>query len=124
MPVIFVPLFGRFKELSNSLGSWIRERRKRRPSDGESYSNLPSPDNNTPPQIPELPSSNNLSGMRTFVRNIYRSGAQTSRREEASLPVLDELTTADISYHRELKSMQPSESDKSRSPTNSYPKNR
>ncbi|TVY78302.1 hypothetical protein LSUE1_G004229 [Lachnellula suecica] len=117
MPVIFVPLYGRFKQLGNSLSSWVRERRKRRPSSAESYSNLASPDNNTPPQIPDIPSRNDLSGIRTFIRNVYRSEGQTSRREEATLPTVNELTTADISYHNELKSMLPSQSEKSRPTT-------
>ncbi|CAG8959239.1 hypothetical protein HYFRA_00012597 [Hymenoscyphus fraxineus] len=110
MPVVFVPLFSRFKEMGNSLSSWIREIRKRRPSSAESYSNLASPENHTPPLIPEIPSNNNLSGIRTFVRNIYRSGVQTSTREEATLSTFNELTRADISYHTELKAMQPSQS--------------
>lgn len=113
MPIVLVPFVGHLAHLGNSLGSWVRERRERRHGSDESYSNLTAPDDSTTPQLPEVPSRANLTGMRTFVRNLYRSGAQTSRREETTLPTFNELTSADLSYHIQLKSLQPNQNEDS-----------
>ncbi|KUJ19298.1 uncharacterized protein LY89DRAFT_780274 [Mollisia scopiformis] len=123
MPIVLFQFVTRLSHIGTSLSSWIRERRERRRSPAESSSNLAASadEDNPPPQLPEVPSgNNNLTGIRTFVQNIYRSGAQTSKREETVLPTFkEELTSVDPSYHHGLKSIRPTHIEDSRQTNNS-----
>ncbi|KAI5864686.1 hypothetical protein GGS23DRAFT_561405 [Durotheca rogersii] len=115
LPVVFVLFIGRFTDLGNSVSSWIREWRSPRQSMGESSSNLSPGDGATPPpQLAPVPSDAGLSGMRKFIRDIYRSRAQPSARGEATLTTFDDLTSADLSYHLQLKAMKSEQIEKSR----------
>ncbi|RYP18843.1 hypothetical protein DL765_003723 [Monosporascus sp. GIB2] len=114
LPVVFVLFVGRFTSLSKSVSSWIKERRSPRQNAGESSSNLSPGDSATPPQLSSIPSDTSFSGMRKFIRNIYRSRAQPSAREEATLTTFDDLTSADLSYHLQLKTIQSKQTEKSR----------
>ncbi|KAI1376583.1 hypothetical protein F4677DRAFT_418981 [Hypoxylon crocopeplum] len=113
MPVIFVLFVGRFTNLSNTLSSWVGERRARRHGSGESSAHL-TPDHSVSPQLPSVLSPTpTLTGMRKFIRNLYRSGAQSSGHD-TTLPTFDDLTTADFSYHAQLKTIRSSHTERSR----------
>lgn len=105
MPVISVLFVGRLINLSKSLGSWVRERRVRRHILGDSSSDLVS-DETVKLRLPSVPSAT-LTGVHKLVRNLYRSRAQLSGREDSTLPTFNDLTSADFSYHAQLKAMQP-----------------
>lgn len=113
LPVVFILFVGRLTNFSESVGSWIRERRSPRPSANESTSNLAQDDIVTPqlPSVPNNPTS--LSGMRKFVRNIYHSKAQNSARGETTFTAFDDLVSADVNYHLQLKTLQSKRDEKS-----------
>lgn len=108
LPVVFVLFVGRFTSLSESVSSWIRERRSPRQSTGEgdSSANLSPGGSATPPQLSPVPSGTRFSGMRKFIRDIYHSRTGPSARGGATLTTFDDLTSADLSYHLQLKTMQ------------------
>lgn len=102
---MFILFVGRLTNFSESVGSWIRERRSPRASASGSTSNLAQDDIVTPhPPVPNNPTS--LSGMRKFVRNIYHSKAQNSARGETTFTAFDDLVSADVNYHLQLKTLQ------------------
>ncbi|KAI0852723.1 hypothetical protein F5Y00DRAFT_257982 [Daldinia vernicosa] len=110
LPVIFVLFVGRFTNLSKSVRSWIRERRSPHQSSNESSSNL-TPNETVAPQIPSVPSDTSFSGMRKFIHNIYRSGARSSARGETTVSTFDDLTSVDLNYHLQLKTMKSKETE-------------
>ncbi|KAK8081309.1 cfem domain-containing protein [Apiospora saccharicola] len=134
MPIILAQLVGHLADIGRSLSSWIRSRRTPPNSgvDSESVSDLaPTGDHAQrsqgqgngqqlpPPQIPDA----TLSGMRKFIRNLQRSrvtssvppgplsGHETIDRDASNyLRTFDDLTSADFSYHIQLKALRASES--------------
>ncbi|CAJ2511163.1 Uu.00g067880.m01.CDS01 [Anthostomella pinea] len=118
MPVVSILFVGRFTNFSKSVSSWVRERRSPRHSPrhsaGESSPNLAPEDGDVTPQISPIMNDANLSGMRKFIRNLYRSGARSSARGDTTLGTFDDLTSADLSYHLQLKTMQSKRTEESR----------
>lgn len=128
MPVVLAQFVGRLTDLGKSLSSWIHNLRTPPQSDvggNESYSNLAeeaaeSQPRQLPPKIPNA----TLPGMRKFIRNLQRSCGTASSAPRGSvsardavfddtsnyLRTFDDLTSADFSYHIQLKAMRASES--------------
>ncbi|XXG95640.1 hypothetical protein Hte_001908 [Hypoxylon texense] len=121
MPVVFILFVGRFSNLSKSVGSWVRERRSPRQtphqSAGESSTNLAA-DGGAPRHISPIPSDPSFSGMRKFIRNMYRSKAQSSAHGDTTFATFEDLTSADLSYHVQLKAVQSKQTGKSREAIN------
>ncbi|KAK8139431.1 hypothetical protein PG984_002811 [Apiospora sp. TS-2023a] len=135
MPIILAQFVGHLADIGRSLSSWIRSRRTPPHSgvDSESVSDLAPTGNYAPrsqgggrQQLPpqQIPNAT-MSGMRKFIRNLQRSRAAASsatNRGSTSahdavcddnsnyLRTFDDLTSADFSYHIQLKEMRASES--------------
>ncbi|KAK7952791.1 uncharacterized protein PG986_008519 [Apiospora aurea] len=137
MPVVLAQFVGRLTDIGKSLRSWIRSRRTPPHSavdDSESSSDLApeamaraaadqSQIRSPGPQLSwQIPNAT-MSGMRKFIRNLQRSRAAASA-PRASLSghdvlsdnnshyvrTFDDLTSADFSYHVQLKAMRDSQS--------------
>ncbi|KAK8041719.1 hypothetical protein PG993_006242 [Apiospora rasikravindrae] len=129
MPVVLAQFVGRLTDLGKSLSSWIRNRRTP-PHSGvdsdESYSNLApaaeadqSQGRPGQQQLPQKIPNATLSGMRKFIRNIQRSSAPRgslsshdalNQNNSNYVRTFDDLTSADFSYHVQLKVMHASQS--------------
>ncbi|KAH8161443.1 hypothetical protein CIB48_g6802 [Xylaria polymorpha] len=119
LPVVFILFVGRFTQLSRSVGSWIRERRSPRQSPhqsggGGSSEHIAAPDDSTP-QLPPVSDNTSFSGMRKFIRNVYRSQLQSSRGD-TTFDTFDDQSPEEYNYHAHLKPPKPkdvAESDNS-----------
>ncbi|KAK8105297.1 Extracellular membrane protein- CFEM domain protein [Apiospora kogelbergensis] len=123
MPVVLALFVGRITAFGQSLGSWVNVRKAVRHGAGGSASSLsPSDGNESAPESekPELPMGRKedpkLVGMRKFIRNIYRSRAASNSSENhnatattAVMSTFNDLTSADLSYHAQLKSLHPTQ---------------
>ncbi|KAK8090431.1 hypothetical protein PG997_005392 [Apiospora hydei] len=126
LPVVLAQFVGRLTDLGKSLSSWVRNRRTPPHSgvdDDESYSNLaPEEADQSQQQLPQKIPNATLSGMRKFIRNLQRSHAASAPRASLSghdvlsdnnshyVRTFDDLTSADFSYHVQLKAMRDSQS--------------
>ncbi|KAK7958042.1 hypothetical protein PG996_010517 [Apiospora saccharicola] len=111
MPVVLALFVGRITAFGQSLGSWVNLRKAQRHGAGDSASNLsPSDGNESAPEAPELPSKRipdpKLGGMRKFIRNLNRSRVDNST---TVMSTFNDLTSADFSYHHQLKTLSPSQ---------------
>ncbi|KAK6853608.1 hypothetical protein PG995_010420 [Apiospora arundinis] len=104
LPVVLALFVSRITDLGRTLSSWVRRSREHLAS-GESTSSL-SPDGSRHAEAPQLPQhrgpSSGLPGMRKFIRNLNRSRAQKTEPGTV-LSTFNDLTTADLSYHAQLK---------------------
>ncbi|KAK7926868.1 CFEM domain-containing protein [Apiospora marii] len=116
MPVVLALFVGRLTAFGQSLGSWVNLRKAQRHGAGDSASNLSPSDGNesAPESAPELPEGRNLDprlgGMRKFIRNLNRSRVDNNTTVASTF---NDLTSADLSYHVQLKNLHPSHSVKS-----------
>lgn len=113
MPVVLALFVGRLTAFGQSLGSWVNLRKAQRHGAGDSASYLTPSDGNE--SAPELPEERNLDprlgGMRKFIRNLNRSRVDNNPTTVAS--TFNDLISADLSYHVQLKNLHPSHSNKS-----------
>ncbi|KAK8048181.1 hypothetical protein PG994_009911, partial [Apiospora phragmitis] len=130
MPVILAQFVGRLTGMGKSLSSWIRNRRTPPHSivGDASDSDLTTAGADQSPRTPhrqlphhQIPDAT-LSGMRKFIRNLQGSRAASASRGSFSghdgvnhnyshnMGTFDDLTSADFSYHVQLKAMRASES--------------
>ncbi|KAK7955974.1 uncharacterized protein PG986_005196 [Apiospora aurea] len=116
LPVVLALFVSRVTDLSRTLSSWVRRSREHLAS-GESTSSL-YPEGSraaaaTAPELPQHATSPGLPGMRKFIRNFNRSRAQGSE-PGVVLSTFNDLTTADFSYHAQLKkTLKPSQAVRS-----------
>ncbi|KAK8042898.1 hypothetical protein PG994_013381 [Apiospora phragmitis] len=125
MPVLLALFVGRITAFGQSLGSWVNLRKAQRHGAGDSASNLSPSDGNesSPESAPEIISKQisdpKLGGMRKFICNLHRSRAQNSeldiRNNTTVMSTFNDLTSADLSYHVQLKALHPTQSANSRS---------
>ncbi|KAK8052207.1 hypothetical protein PG993_003592 [Apiospora rasikravindrae] len=105
LPVVLALFVSRITDLGRTLSSWVRRSREHLGS-GESASSLTPDDSRAAPAAaPELPQhvpGSRLPGLRKFIRNSNRSRAQESEPGTV-LSTFNDLTTADFSYHAQLK---------------------
>ncbi|KAK8080834.1 NAD(P)-binding protein [Apiospora hydei] len=119
MPVVLALFVGRISALGQSLGSWVNIRRAQRHGAGDSASNLsPSDGNDSGPDLPKqhMPDPK-MGGMRKYIRNLNHSRADNTT---TVMTTFNDLTSADLSYHHQLKALHPSQTASSRS--NKYEK--
>ncbi|KAK8042858.1 hypothetical protein PG994_013341 [Apiospora phragmitis] len=122
LPVVIAIFVSRLTDLGRTLSSWVRRSREHLGS-GESTSSL-TPDGSraTAGSAPELPQhlpGSGLPGLRKFIRNLNRPRAQKSEPGTV-MSTFNDLTTADISYHAQLKkTLKPSQTVRS---SNKYEK--
>ncbi|KAK6827593.1 hypothetical protein PG987_010934 [Apiospora arundinis] len=122
MPVILALFVGRLTAFGQSLGSWVNIRKAQKHGAGDSASDLAASDGNeSAPETgkPELPMGKKedpkLGGMRKFIRNIHRSRASNSEIHNTTvMSTFNDLTSADLSYHAQLKSLHPTQTASSR----------
>ncbi|KAI0376488.1 hypothetical protein F5Y04DRAFT_266381 [Hypomontagnella monticulosa] len=100
MPVVFVLFVGRLTHLSNSFSSWIDARLPHHGSGGsEGYSDLVAEGIVKPKKI--------LTGMRDLASSVRRSVVRGTEHRENNSATLDEgLTSAEYSYHHQLRDIQ------------------
>lgn len=110
MPVVFSLLIGRIADWGQSLRSWVKERRARRYGSDESpSSDSLAPDctaTHTPPRLSESTPTSALTGIRRFIKNIYRSEAGNSVNDGTHVTSYNDLASRDLSYHDQLRKIQ------------------
>ncbi|KAI2615507.1 hypothetical protein GGR54DRAFT_292718 [Hypoxylon sp. NC1633] len=111
LPVVFVLFIGRFSSLGKSVSSWIRERRSPPQSVGDSSPNS-APYDRVAPHFPDTQSDAGFSRIRKFIRDVYSSRIQSSARGETGFTAYEDLTSVDLSYHVQLKALQPKQDGK------------
>ncbi|KAK8128690.1 hypothetical protein PG984_009798 [Apiospora sp. TS-2023a] len=113
MPVVLALFVGRMTAFGQSLGSWVNLRKAQRHGAGDSASNLSPSDGNesAPDAAPEIPTKRTpnprISGMRKFIRNLNSSQVDPNNTTVTS--TFNDLTSADFSYHHQLKTLHPSQ---------------
>lgn len=120
LPVVLALFVSRLTDLGRTLSSWVRRSRENLLSGGSGSSSSLSPEGSrvvdeNAPQLPrdQQPPGAALPGLRKFIRNLNRSRAQKSEPGTV-LSTFNDLTTADFSYHAQLKkTLQPIQTTRS-----------
>ncbi|KAK8867729.1 integral membrane protein [Apiospora arundinis] len=120
LPVVLALFVSRLTDLGRTLSSWVRRSRENLLSGGSGSSSSLSPEGSrvvdeNAQQLPrdQQPPGAALPGLRKFIRNLNRSRAQTSEPGTV-LSTFNDLTTADFSYHAQLKkTLQPIQTTRS-----------
>ncbi|KAK8052252.1 hypothetical protein PG993_003637 [Apiospora rasikravindrae] len=121
MPVVLALFVGRITAFGQSLGSWVNVRKAHRHGAGDSASDLAPADGNEsgPDSTPEIISNRipdaKIGGMRKFIRNLNRSRVDNNT---TVMSTFNDLTSADLSYHHQLKALRPSQTASSQSNKN------
>ncbi|KAK8033506.1 hypothetical protein PG991_002904 [Apiospora marii] len=120
LPVMLALFVSRITDLGRTLSSWVRRSREHLAS-GESTSSLtPAGSRAAAPELPQHVPGSGLPGLRKFIRNLNRSRAQQTEPGTV-MSTFNDLTTADMSYHAQLKkTLKPSQAV--RNSSNKYEK--
>ncbi|KAK8127364.1 hypothetical protein PG984_008472 [Apiospora sp. TS-2023a] len=102
LPVVIAQFVSRVTDLGRTLSSWIRRSREHLVSGESSSSVTPAGSRSVAPELPPHEPGSGLPGLRKFIRNLNRSRAQQTEPGTV-LSTFNDLTTADISYHAQLK---------------------
>lgn len=102
LPVVLALFVSRVTDLGRTLSSWVRRSREHLIS-GESTSSFTLAGSRTAaPELPQHEPGSGLPGLRKFIRNLNRSRAQQTEPGTV-LSTFNDLNTADMSYHAQLK---------------------